>query len=202
MRSQRSRPTWTWGVLAGLLACDGPTEPAPLDAGAAEVDAPAEPDDAAPEQWGDPLPLVSGQAWATADAADDPLADERPATVDCPAATWGLEPSGLEVQTGACNYFFATQPSLSAIEQGDAIDVVVFHQDLDAAEPAEGHVALLVGDVVVWEVVVAIPADAAVLEARVVAERAWPADTPVGLHLHNHGYNAWTLVDVALVPRQ
>jgi hypothetical protein len=189
-------------VLAGVPACDAPLEPEALAADDGESNEDDADADAAPEDaWDDPLPLVSGQAWAPAGAHDDPLADERPATVDCPTAAWGLEAGGLEIQTGACNYFFVTQPSLAAIEAGDAVDIVVFHQYLDAPEPAEGHVAILVGHDVVWEAHVEIPAEADVLEARVVAERAWPVGTPVGVHLHNHGYNAWTVLDVSVAPR-
>ncbi len=208
MRAQAAPSTLAWTLLLGIAACDA--EPPPADALALEDgdepdadDGDEEPsEDDSTEEWASPLPLVSGEAWTAAGIEDDPLADERPATVDCPTATWGLEAGGLEIQTGACNYFFVTQPSLAAIAEGDAIDVVVFHQYLDAAEPAEGHVAILVGDAVVWEAFVAIPADANVLEARVVVERAWPAGTPVGIHLHNHGYNAWTVLDVSLVPRR
>lgn len=197
MRTQRARGVRSWLVLAALAACDAPAEPEALDDDAGDA---GEADDAEPATEVS-LPLVSGEAWAAAGAEDDPLAAERPALVDCPTAAWGFEAGGLEIQTGACNYFFVTQPSLAAIEEGDAIDVVVFHQYLDAAEPAQGHVAILVGDTVVWEAYAKIPADANVLEARVVAEQAWPAGTPVGVHLHNHGYNAWTVLEVSLVPR-
>ena len=199
MHALRALRTWAWVGLVGLPACDAPLDPQALVADAGEADdADAAPEDA----WDDPLPLVSGQAWAPADAEHDPLADERPPAVDCPPAAWGLEAGGLEIQTGACNYFFVTQPSLAAIEAGDAIDIVVFHQYLDAPEPAEGHVAILVGDEIVWEAYVEIPSEADVLEARVVAGRDWSAGTPVGVHLHNHGYNAWTVLDVSTAPKQ
>ncbi len=175
-----------------LAACD------PADASEPTLDDdPTAADEPAHNGWSDPLPLVEGEAWRSADAQDDPLGHERPPQVACPSAAWGPELGGLEIETGACNYFFAVQPSLAAIEAGDAIDVVVFHDRLDAAEPAEGHLAILLDDVVVWEEHVEIPAQANVLEARVVAERAWPAGTPVGLHLHNHGYNAWTVLEVS-----
>jgi len=201
MQAKRALHTWAWMMLAGPMACDAPVEPEALVADGDDSD---DSDDDAPttDAWADPLPLVSGQAWAPASAEDDPLADERPATVDCPTATWGLEAGGLEIQTGACNYFFVTQPSLAAIEPGDAIDVLVFHQYLDAPEPAEGHVAILLDDDILWDAHVAIPAEANVLETRVIAERAWPAGTSVGVHLHNHGYNAWTVLDVSLAPRE
>jgi hypothetical protein len=48
---------------------------------------------------------------------------------------------------------------------------------------------------------VEIPSEANVLEARVSAPRAWPAGATVGLHLHNHGYNAWTVLEVSVAPR-
>jgi hypothetical protein len=181
------------------IAAEGlPTEDEPEDEPEADDDGPAH---AEAPVWGEPLPLVEAEAWRSESAEVDPLGHERPAQVACPSAAWGPELGGLEIQTGTCNYFFATQPSLAAIEAGDAIDVVVFHDRLDAAEPAEGHVAILLGDEVVWEQHVEIPAEANVLEARVIAEQRWPAGTTVGLHLHNHGYNAWTVLEVSMAPR-
>lgn len=200
MRRQRARSMLVL-LLGVAAACDAPIDP--TDPLAAEDGEPAddEGDDAEAPTWGDPLPLVTAEAWLPGRMEDDPLGHERPATVDCPAAAWGPEAGGLEVQTGACNYLFVAQPSLAAIEEGDAIDLVVFHQELDAAEPAEGHVAILLGDAVIWEAHVEIPAHANVLEARVVADRAWPAGAPVGVHLHNHGYNSWTVLEVSTAPR-
>lgn len=207
MRVARARDLRTWLTLLLVAACDVPATVDDADALADEDEGSADDatddgsDDDVPT-WGEPVPLAVASAWALASAEDDPLASERPASVDCPVAAWGPEAAGLEIQTGACNYFFATQPSRAAIEPGDAIDVVTFHQGLDAPEPAEGHVAILVGDAVVWEAYVEIPADASVLEARVIAARAWPAGTPVGVHLHNHGYNAWTVLDVTVAPQE
>lgn len=200
MRRQRARSMLVL-LLGVAAACDAPIDP--TDPLAAEDGEPAddEGDDAEAPTWGDPLPLVTAEAWLPGRMEDDPLGHERPATVDCPAAAWGPEAGGLEVQTGTCNYLFVAQPSLAAIEEGDAIDLVVFHQELDAAEPAEGHVAILLGDAVIWEAHVEIPAHANVLEARVVADRAWPAGAPVGVHLHNHGYNSWTVLEVSTAPR-
>jgi hypothetical protein len=200
-----------WAIL-GVAACDAtidPTDPAdaiavegePADDEGDDADPEDEADELEPPVWGEPLPLVTAEAWASGRMEDDPLAHERPATVECPAAAWGPEAGGLEVQTGTCNYLFVAQPSLAAIEADDAIDLVVFHQELDAAEPAEGHVAILLGDAVIWEAHVEIPTHANVLEARIVAERAWPVGTTVGVHLHNHGYNSWTVLDVSTAPR-
>ncbi|MEX1362764.1 MAG: hypothetical protein AB1Z98_06530, partial [Nannocystaceae bacterium] len=90
--------------------------------------------------------LVDMDTWVLETDEEDPLAEERPTTVSCPAAAWGPEWGRLEIQTGACDYFSARQPSLVAMEAGDAIEVVAFHDRLDAPEPASGHLALLVGN--------------------------------------------------------
>jgi hypothetical protein len=200
-----------WITTCAVAACDAPGTAAQIDVLATADDAATDdgttadedavPPDAGVPAWGESSPLVQGEAWRMESAQADPLGHERPAQVECPSAAWGPELGGLEIQTGTCNYFFATQPGLVAIEQGDAIDVVVFHERLDAAEPAEGHVAILVDDELVWEAHVEIPSEANVLEARVIAPRAWPAGATVGLHLHNHGYNAWTVLEVSVAPR-
>lgn len=199
-----ARPWLLVGLGASLLACDDSSaisadhddyeEHDDDEVELGPLDAPMP--DAGPVSWGEPIPLVEAEAWRPAAAADDALLHERPLTIDCPSAAWGPELGGLEIQTGVCNYFSAVQGSLAAIEPGDAIEIVVLHAELDASEPAEGHVAVALGDAVVWEQRVSIPARAEVIEATVIADRAWLAGTPVGLHLHNHGYNAWTVLSL------
>ena len=152
------------------------------------------------EDLAEPIPLVDVMAWREGVAELDPLLHEQPEELDCPAAAWGPEWGRLEVQTGVCNYLHITQPSLAAIEAGDDIELVVFHDRLDAAEPARGHVAVLVGEHVLWEQWVDIPTDAAVMHARIPAPQSWPAGTPIDLHLHNHGYNSWTLSSIEVIP--
>ncbi|MEZ4241324.1 MAG: hypothetical protein R3F59_35240 [Myxococcota bacterium] len=135
--------------------------------------------------------LAAPEDWAP--VADDPLPDAPPADRDCPAATWGPEAGALEVQTGACAWFAAAQPAKVALHVGDTVEATVWHGDLDAAAPGEGHVALWVGDAVLWETWVPIPHDAAVYPVSVTVDRDWPAGTPVGVHLHNHGFNSWSV---------
>lgn len=195
------------GLLVMLPACDDPNEAFETDMfppdtlSDAHEPAPDPDHDPTPAEAADPLPLVEAEAWRPAGSGEDPLRAERPAEIDCPAAAWGPELGGLEVQTGTCNYFHATQTSLAAVEPGDMLEVVVFHDRLDAAEPAEGHVAIMFDDEVVWEDYAEIPSAAAVMEAEWVADRAWPAGTTVGLHLHNHGYNSWTMLSLSVTPR-
>jgi hypothetical protein len=166
---------WVWALAGGCA------EPDPVALAPGEAEA-----------------LIDPAAWTPVAPAADPLAAHRPpgdGDVDpCPPSTWGLEGPVLEVQTGACTYLALAQPALVALAEGDTLETTVWHADLDAAEPATGHVALLVGDAVVWEAVVEIPTEADVLAVSVPVEAAWagPAGTPIGLHLHNHGFNAWS----------
>ncbi|MEM9458515.1 MAG: hypothetical protein AAGF11_30335 [Myxococcota bacterium] len=195
------------GVLVMLTSCVTPDDALETDifpsSESADIDDPAPDSQPNPEpvEPTEPLPLVEAEAWRPTGSGEDPLRTERPAVIDCPSAAWGPELGGLEIQTGTCNYFHATQPSLAAIEPGDSVQVVVFHDRLDAAEPAEGHVAIMLDDEVIWEDYAEIPSAAAVMEAEWIADRAWPAGTTVGLHLHNHGYNSWTMLSLSVTPR-
>ena len=67
---------------------------------------------------------------------------------------------------------------------------------LDAAEPAEAHAALLFGDDVPWEITVRIPSEPDVQDVELPAPRTIEVGDPVGLHLHNHGDNAWTFLTI------
>lgn len=138
----------------------------------------------------EPVPVAVPEAWTPGDPAGDPL-DGHP--TDCPASTWGTEDGRLEVQTGACAQAWLVQPLLEDLAPGDVLDVVSWHQGLDALEPGEGHLAVVVDGVRLWEVWAPIPSDPEVFEAQVRVEAAVPAGAEVGVHLHNHGYNSWSV---------
>lgn len=133
-------------------------------------------------------------------AESDPLNSHRPESVDCPAAAWGEEFGSFEVQTGVCNYGAFVQPLPQPIQAGDLVEITVWHDFLDAAEPATGHVAVWLGDQVIWEEEVAIPAQSSTLSASVAIDFEPAADAKLGLHLHNHGFNSWRFVSVDVEP--
>lgn len=74
-----------------------------------------------------------------------------------------------------------------------------WHDTLDVAEPGTGHVAVLLGEQVLWEQAVDIPAGSAELGAVLEVSAPVPTETPLGLHLHNHGYNSWRFFTIDLV---
>jgi len=146
-----------------------------------------------------PTPVVTeATGWSAAPVEADPLPDHRPVDDGCPDGSWGPEGATLEVETGLCHYAWLEQPLPRAVPLGAVLTADLWHTGLDAAEPAEAHVALLLGDRVVWEAWAAIPSDPTLWEIAVVVDEPLLAGELVGLHLHNHGDNAWTLGPVTI----
>lgn len=143
--------------------------------------------------------LADPDAWLATSAELDPLANHRPDTVVCPTAAYGLEFGVLEVDTGQCNYLSVSQPLAHAIAPGDPLRVTVWWQTLIAGEPAEGHLALLVDDELLWETRVAIPGEADLEQIEFVSPIAAEAGDVLTFHLHNHGYNSWTFGGLELL---
>lgn len=144
-------------------------------------------DDAALPTW---RPLVSNEAWQPAAAADDPQPEHRPALVECEHG-WYPESSGVEIDTGACNYLSLQQPLLDAIEPGDPLHLQLWWQSLASVDPAAGHLAIFVDDELLWEELVPIPGPAAARSLEFPSPLGAPAGATLTLHLHNHGYNTW-----------
>lgn len=144
------------------------------------------------------LSLVDMDAWTEQSAANDSLREHRPVEVQCPGNSWYNEDGALEVETGYCNYLSLVQPSLAAIKAGDSLHLVLWHGGLAFEQPASAHVAVTVAGKLVWESEVAIPAEADIYDLRLPLDFDAPAGSPVEFHLHNHGYNTWTLLQLEL----
>lgn len=180
-----------FGVLCALAsACDGGSNSDESTGGEPST---GDPTNASDPTGGGTQSLVTPMGWEQVAAADDPLADHRPASVMCPLGAWVYEAQGLEVSTATCNYGMFTQPSLVDVAAGARLTASVYHFDLVAAEPATAHVALLIGTTVIWEQEIAIPGPANAFTIDLPAPSAFPKGTPVYFHLHNHGQNTWTM---------
>lgn len=154
-----------------------------------------------------PALLVDHTAWVPVDAADDPLIAHRPEAVECGVVGAYVEATGYEIDTGACNYCARQQPSQVEIRAGDTLSISAYHDTLASIEAGQAHIALLLLDWPVWQEFIPIPASPGVVDAtpfneKIVVDYDIPAGTPVGLHLHNHGYNTWRLLDVEVIPAE
>ncbi len=140
--------------------------------------------------------LVDVNDWEMLAAADDRFSAHRPADVNCPDNSWYNEDGALEVETGYCNYLALAQPAKVALATGDSLHLVICHGNLAFAQPAQAHVAITVDGRTVWEQNVKIPTDANIYDVRIPVDFDAPVGSNVEYHLHNHGYNTWTLLQL------
>jgi hypothetical protein len=118
--------------------------------------------------------------------------------VECPDKSWYNEDGALEVETGFCNYLSLSQGSKAALGKGDNLHLVLWHGNLAFEQKATAHVAITIAGKTVWQEEVKIPTDANIYDLRVPIDFDAPADSKVEFHLHNHGYNTWTLLQLEL----
>ncbi|MEM9455421.1 MAG: hypothetical protein AAGF11_14660 [Myxococcota bacterium] len=141
------------------------------------------------ERW---EPILHSDRWTLSTADQDPLPQHRRrAEVLCGTPDVQVEGAAFEISTAECNYASLTQPALRGVEAGAWLEVPIWWQTLLADEPAEAHLALLVGPELVWEEVVEIPGPADVRDLQVLSPLTFAAGTPITFHVHNHGTNTW-----------
>lgn len=147
----------------------------------------------------DPGPLVDPDAWTLVGANEDPFED-RLSQIDCEAFAYGAEFFGGErafsVDTGDCNYVTVTQPLLRGVCAGAQVKARLWHFEL-TGPPGEGHVAMAIDGATVWEERVSIPSDSELLVSRIDAGEL-AAGTPIHFHVHNHGSNSYSLLEVSV----
>jgi hypothetical protein len=144
--------------------------------------------------------LVDPERWTRTTEAGDPFDDRLPAVICDETATHAEDLGGAlvySVDTSFCNYVTARQATLADVRAGDYVRVRAFHFRLFAREPAEAHIAVRLGETLLWEERVPIPDDeSGPLGATVRAAADVPRGTDVFFHLHNHGDNSWALVEL------
>lgn len=176
---------------ANVLVAD---DAAVSDASAADASAPVRPR----------APLVASDSWEIVSAEEDPFPD-RLSNASCPEDAYMPELLGAEpvfsVDTGDCTYITARQPALRDVAKGETFVARVWHFALDAGESAEAHVALRIGDTTVLDARVPIPSAGGLIAVEEPAISAFSAGTPIYFHLHNHGDNSWSLVELSAGPQ-
>jgi mono/diheme cytochrome c family protein len=145
--------------------------------------------------------LIDVADWKIQSASQDSLASHRPQNYHCPDNAWYEEDGALEVETGYCNYLSLSQASKAPISTGDDIHLVLWHGQLRFEEPTEAHIAVSAGGTVVWEDFIEIPSSGGVYDVTVPSVVSAQAGDSLEFHLHNHGYNTWTLLTLEVVHR-
>jgi hypothetical protein len=147
--------------------------------------------------------LVESSAWQVMSAADDPFAD-RPEDAACPDGAYMPEFLSEEpvfsVDTGGCTYLTARQRSLRHVVAGEKLVLRVWHFALHAGESAMAHVAVRIDEKTLLDTTVPIPAAGGLLNVEEVAPESIPEGAAVYFHLHNHGDNSWSFVELSTGP--
>ena len=97
------------------------------------------------------------------------------------------------METDLCNYGSFSQPLLGPTSPGDRIEGVLWHLQLWAAEEAEAHFVVQIGDTILLEERIPVPSEEAIYPIEWTASEALETGVPVRFHVHNHGTNSWRL---------
>ncbi len=152
----------------------------------------------------DPVPLVDHDQWQAAVLGDDPFfALERPEEYSCEPMFYASELFGAEssfsIDTGSkCGYLTVKQTTVADVKLGDPVHARIWHFPLTAPdEEAEGHVAIMMGDRVVFEDRIPLPATSKLYAAYWTSDQDFPIGTAIYYHVHNHGVNSWALLEIS-----
>jgi hypothetical protein len=195
-------------TAVALIACaadpgaqpDSAEQDAEADASASDAAAPF---DAGSVSGDVRTTLVVPSLWRPVGPFEDPF-DDGPEVPRCPstalmAETLAAEPV-FSVETGECDYVTVSQSMQRAVAPGATIHVRLWHFELDASEPAEAHAALLIDGLSILDERVEIPQPGGLIARQLQLPRAVPAGALIHFHLHNHGANSWSLVEVSAGP--
>ena len=142
--------------------------------------------------------LVDVEGWVLDAMVPEVLSADRPAEVECEHG-YGLEDGLFEVDTELCNWGAFTQPTLASIQAGDTLEVIILHDTLYSEdEDAVAHIAVAIGDAMLWDTTIEIPAPPGYLRPMITVEEDFEPGTPLHLHVHNHGYNNYRVVDITV----
>ena len=143
--------------------------------------------------------LVDHTAWAQLEPSEDPF-DDRPASAVCPDSGWGFEDFGgepaVEVDTTTCDYASLSQPTRAELRPGDTIQLRLWHDVLEGPE-GSAHLAVALDGVTVWETSLAIPGEAGIDRPVLEVDEPLEAGAEVVFHVHNHGVNTYTLIELS-----
>ena len=127
------------------------------------------------------------------------VALEGPAIVPCGVGGVVHEGGRVEVRTRYCDPADLASVLDSALPAGTMVELELSHDPL-LADGGDVHLALVIGDEVVWELERALPTAADFFHERVPLARDHGAGERVVVHVHNHGANSYSLHGVRFGP--
>lgn len=162
----------------------------------------------APEPEREWVLLAAPTTWQLAPVDKDPFASQRPAQAPpCDPQGATLEDFGgqlaFEIQTELCNWASIQQPLLGAAKHGERLRLKVWSTLLTSLDeaPAQAYLGLAVGERIIWEQRVSYPQQARLNEWELELPFDLTVGAPLTLHVHNHGANTWSVLEVSALTR-
>ncbi|MCG8417433.1 MAG: hypothetical protein MJE77_05755 [Proteobacteria bacterium] len=148
--------------------------------------------------------LTLAAAWQPVDAGSDPFVEHRPAAVDCPSFGYGPEGQFFEINTGSCNYATFAQPLKLQPGCDAELSFVFWHLALWGPDGATAHVAVQIGDTLVWQQNLSLPVFEKANEVRVRLSDVFDGGffdpgEQVYFHVHNHGSNSYRIGELVAI---
>lgn len=145
--------------------------------------------------------VVDHDQWRLAEANEDPWAEFRPVDITCdPTGRQAEDFAGtysFGIDTALCSYTTLVQETATDVCPGDGIFVWLWRFALTGPEGANAHISARIGDELVFEEVVPIPATSGLKAETFTARQFHPAGTPITFHIRNHGNNSYQLLEIA-----
>jgi len=150
------------------------------------------------------IQLVDHTLWTETTPEDDPFVAFRPAELHCPP--YARRPEDFAgrltytVESFACSYTTVQQPLLDDACAGRPFYVWLWHFSLTAPADSTAHLAVQIGDTLLWEASLPIPSASGLFTDTLALPERFPAGTPIYFHLRNHGANTYNLIELSLLP--
>lgn len=146
-------------------------------------------------------PLIDHDLWRLAEPDEDPWRAHRPEDITCDPT--GRQPEDFAgtysfgIDTALCAYTTVIQETATDLCPGEEVLVWLWRFALTGPEGANAHIAAMVGDELLFEDIVPIPATSGLKVDPYVAKRFHPAGTPITFHIRNHGNNTYQLLELS-----
>lgn len=128
------------------------------------------------------------------------VALEGDAVVPCGDGGVIHEGGRVEVRTRWCDPADLATTLTSSLSAGTVVDFQLSHDPL-LADGGAVHLAIVVGDEIVWQLERSLPMAAAFFHERVPLALPHAAGERVVVHIHNHGANSYAIHDLRFDPQ-
>jgi hypothetical protein len=139
--------------------------------------------------------VVDNTEWELAPLGAGPWPLPSEDRIYCEEDGYGYEKPVFEVLTDLCDGRVFRQELQIDMKREDYLHVVFWHSALVFDEPATAEVGIAVGDDILWEIQISIPAEETAFRPYILLNADHAKGDDLLLRVLNHGSNSWTFLD-------